>query len=330
MEDKNIKICPICNEKYDKKQNHCPKCLYKPPFNIIKALGIIIVVILPFVFLEIKNQSNYSLDKINETKQYITYHKEQKPDDFKIKIPLREMEDLSYKTKDEILAKRKEYVENSLIFNSIKNYKPNPEVYKIEDKLPWISAKEIAKYGINKSKDISKGPSRHSISINNPEILLSIITPDFGSLRDAKNFSEYDYFYPKAIYWSKKENKISIHFDIKNFYTINPNFVETFLHFDETNARDLGYNWIYAKNCENISFKNIKNNFSIEPYNIKGFYHKGLSCKKIQGCNNYSPYQEQLTVKIEDLPAKLLIKLWKNKPDSKDKKADILYEMVFE
>ena len=38
------------------------------------------------------------------------------------------------------------------IFNSIKNYKPNPEVYKIEDKLPWISAKEIAKYG----GDISK------------------------------------------------------------------------------------------------------------------------------------------------------------------------------
>ena len=87
MEDKNIKICPVCNEKYDKKQKHCPKCLYKPPLNIIKALGIIIVVILPFVFLEIKNQSNYSLEKINETKQYITYHKEQKPDDFKIKIP---------------------------------------------------------------------------------------------------------------------------------------------------------------------------------------------------------------------------------------------------
>lgn len=330
MDDKNLNKCPMCDTLYDKKEKFCPKCLHKPPMGLKKALWILIFLILPFVFLKIYQDNDYKIINANKVHPHLQYQKTKKQSTSAVKIPLRQMEDLSYKTKNEIINKRKEYVKSSVIFSALENYTPNADVYKIEDKLAWISAYEIAKYGIKNSKDIAKGPSRHSISINNPEVLISLITPDLGENRNNEKFSEDDYFFPQALFWDKKENTITVHFNLKSFYENNPEFISSALYLDETNARDLGYNWIYGQQLNNINFLNVKNNFSIKPYKIKGYYHKGFSCQKEQGCNNYSPYQEPMVIRVNDLSASIDVKLWKNKPASSKQKPDITYKMVFE
>lgn len=341
MDDKNLNKCPFCNTLYDKKGKHCPNCLYKPPLSADKTLWIIVAVLIPLtlfrlhqdnIFINLNKYFSYKEDVILNNSIPEKNFKAEKTIDSKegIKIPLRDMEELSYKTKDEILAKRKKYVKNSEIFSKIiKNYEPNPDVYKIEDNLAWISAYEIAKYGREKSKDIGKGPSRHSISINNPEVLISLITPEFATKRNPEQFSEADYFFPEALFYDKDKKLITVYFNITSFYEKNPQFIATALFLDETNARDLGYNWIYGENIKDIRFLKPQNNFSTKPYDIKGYYHKGYSCKKQEGCNNYSPYQEQMVIRVKGSGGSMDIKMWKNKPLSSMQKPDITYRMVF-
>ncbi len=343
-ENKNLIKCPVCNTEFDKKEKCCPNCLYKQPLNFDKALWIFALLLIPFSLIRVFHDNFIDIfDKFSKNDEKI---EQILPDsrneliDLKneniIPIPLRKMEELSYKTRDEILEKRKKYVKNSLIFkddelfNFLKNYEPNPEVYRIKDKLPWISAFEIAKYGIAKSKNIAKGISRHSISVNNPEVLISIITPDLGEKRTSEEFSEADYFFPVGVFWDKKEKVIIAKFDLDSFFKKNPDFLESALYLDETNARDLGYNWIFASKVKNVDFANYKTNFSKNPYNIKGFYHQGLSCGLQDGCNNYSPYQEEMILRVNSLPAVLEIKLWKEKPLTCAKRADLTYKMIFE
>ena len=62
---------------------------------------------------------------------------------------------------------------------------------------------------------------------------------------------------------------------------------------------------------------------------MQGYYHKGYSCGLKEGCNNYSPYQEDMVFTIIDT-GYLKLKLWKNKPLSVLKNADMTYIMHFE
>lgn len=238
-----------------------------------------------------------------------------------VEVPLRPLSELSGLSKKEILNKREFFVKKSLVFGDLKNYTSSSEVYKIEDNLPWISVEQIAKYGIKDNPNIAKGLSRSSAAINNPELLISLNTPDYRAL-GLKGSSNY--LLAKKLLWDKNNNTL------KAYFNMNPILAGLPLFIDETNARDLGYNWIYCKKKKNIRFFNPQKSFKVRPYKLQGCYQKGFSCGLKGGCNNYSPYQEELVFGIIDLPSYLEIKLWKDKPHSIRQKADINYIMVFE
>ena len=63
---------------------------------------------------------------------------------------------------------------------------------------------------------------------------------------------------------------------------------------------------------------------------FQDYIHLGGSCKYQDGCNNISPMQVPLMIKIVNLPAEIDLKLWKNNPSSKYSKADIYYKIRFE
>ena len=215
------------------------------------------------------------------------------------------------------------------VISHLKNYSPNEDVYRIEDDLAWISAYEIAKNGVKNNPNVGLGDSRHSISINNPELLLSFIVPQFNEGIDKNNFSTTSYFHPTKILWNKKERTIEAFFDITAFKKHHPKFQEVTMYPDETNARDFGYNWVYAPESMGLFFKDRQNNIERRLYRMQGYYHKGYSCGLKEGCNNYSPYQEDMVFTIIDT-GYLKLKLWKNKPLSVLKNADMTYIMHFE
>ena len=88
------------------------------------------------------------------------------------------------------------------------------------------------------------------------------------------------------------------------------------------NARDFGFSYFYIDRArsENISSKSAK-----EPASINQYIHCGGSCGYPGGCNNMSPDQSELKIKVSALPAEAHIKLWKNKPAGKDQAPDMTF-----
>ncbi|MBQ8847507.1 MAG: hypothetical protein IJ003_01015 [Candidatus Gastranaerophilales bacterium] len=322
MNDKATK-CPLCGEVFIEKTKICPNCFYKNPLGLRKALWTLIIILLPLTFAYLILQNNDVDSSISSNQSYVVQAKQ------KEEIKINPMTKLSGLSRKDIFAQRKKYVNSSLVFSHLKNYSPNEDVYRIEDDLAWISAYEIAKNGVKNNPNVGLGDSRHSISINNPELLLSFIVPQFNEGIDKNNFSTTSYFHPTKILWNKKERTIEAFFDITAFKKHHPKFQEVTMYPDETNARDFGYNWVYAPESMGLFFKDRQNNIERRLYRMQGYYHKGYSCGLKEGCNNYSPYQEDMVFTIIDT-GYLKLKLWKNKPLSVLKNADMTYIMHFE
>ncbi len=317
------KKCPLCETKFDFFARQCPNCGFCKPFGKKTTIFIFVITLLFFSFI-FKPVENVNLGKLDPS----AAQKEKTDPPVFEKIKLRPMSELSGLSKEEILKNRTRYVKESLVFKNLKNYKPSEEVYQIEDHLPWIGAEQIAKYGAQNNKNIGLGPSRHSTSINNPELLASFIIPNFGNQKN-KTYSKDDLLLPVALFYDKNNNVIKAEFNLGAFFEQNPKYLGTSMYIDETNARDLGYNWFYCTKKQNVRFINPKNSMFLRPYKIQGFYHKGYSCGLESGCNNYSPYQEPLVFSILDMPSSLTINLYKEKPKNLKQKPDMIYTMIF-
>ncbi|MCQ2913902.1 MAG: hypothetical protein MJ247_01750 [Alphaproteobacteria bacterium] len=238
----------------------------------------------------------------------------------------RPLENFSGLSVQEILSKRKAAVQSSKYFGEL-DYSPSYQVFQIEDHLPWISAHEISCNGLSKSRDISKGPSRESVGILNPELLYYVnISTIPIRVNDAPCSSE-DYFIPYDIQLDKFDKKITARINYSAFY--NKNGAGSRLILSDSNARDFGYNYAYADYNPNLRFSS-NYNISTGLITTRGFYHRGGSCRLPSGCNNYSPYNKAIEFYVLETPATLRIKLWKKAPISISEPADITYIMEFE
>ena len=296
------------------------ECVSKMNFN--KTFWVFLILLIPITLCYLYQQNSYKFYDLSNAKRTI----EKDIIETLTTIPLRNMSELSSLTKKEIIEKRIEYVNNSKILK-IKNYLPKAEIYQIEDNIPWISVEELTKNGIKNNPNIAKGLSRQSISINNPELLLTLMAPAFGE-RNKDEISELDYFFPTKLEY-KKENILEAHYNISDFYKKNPKYKGFEMVMDDTNARDFSYNWGYVLKQNNIIPIDYSGIFK-QPYFFQGYYHRGFSCGLKSGCNNYSPYQKEMNFRIINTPAYLEFKLWKVKPKNIEDKQDMLYRMYFD
>ena len=259
-------------------------------------------------------------------------------------MPNNKMEELainplsSYtgKTKDEILKDRKQIVKQSL-FNS-DNYLPRDAVFgQIEDKKAWWGIDYIicSDKSINANQN-SKGNSEESRYINNPNMLVGVqMSKSFIKTDELKDFCNDKslIFIPNKISYDKKTNLIIINYKVtKNaIRKINNKYIEYLI--EGINARDFGYNWVYANNYKNVFFmpQNLDSTtLNQKPQVFKDFIHLGTACKVDGGCNNASPYQQEMAFYLKELPADMTLSLWKNKPFTKHQPANIYLKMIFE
>lgn len=92
------------------------------------------------------------------------------------------------------------------------------------------------------------------------------------------------------------------------------------------NARDFGYEYVYAYSNNNIFFDDVNNNFANKVYHLDDFLHTGGSCGYPGGCNNGSPRQDFLYFSLDnEVPASLGVKLWKQNPENINAPADLYY-----
>ena len=223
-------------------------------------------------------------------------------------------------TKDDIYNLRKKYVSSSLFASS--DYEPSDKVFgQIASKKPW--------YGLDYSgcitvvrgqKEVTQGPSEESRFINNPNMLVGVMS---GSKMVEKSdpvcFDKSYWILPVKLSYFKDENTIEAVYDFRysgSMYMVG------------LNARDLGYKYVYAVKVENVRFKS-QTNISNTIYEFKDFIHLGSSCGYNDGCNNGSPYQSELDYKYLSYPSTIELKLWKNKPAAVRDRADINYRIIF-
>lgn len=64
----------------------------------------------------------------------------------------------------------------------------------------------------------------------------------------------------------------------------------------------------------------------LDAYDNPQFIHKGGSCGYPGGCNNMSPQTPPIDgISLDDLPAKIVVWLWRTRPDSVEVKPDFKY-----
>ncbi len=260
-------------------------------------------------------------------------------------IPIKSSAEFDFKSKSHIFSLRTSEVKRYPQL-TVDNYEPDPAVFEmIVDGKPWWGLWGLFFYGQGSSS--IDGLSEESRWILNPFLLAH---PEFyglsiwGDLKwNEKSISETDfknaqfplYPKPKSLYWQPVKSKAEVVYDLKRFlqavnpYLISPlNISHVDMDLSLCNARDLGLPWAY------ISLKNSKNikqqKHNSKPFKIRGFIHVGNSCKIKGGCNNVSPYYEDVShIQITALPALLQVHLW-SEADSLSLLPKMIFNLRFE
>ncbi len=287
--------------------------------------------ILFFVYIKIEPASQFKKDT-----PYVSDFDKNKPRYEKIDNNLKELTGVkqlkinptvsfNYLNKSDIYNIRKKYVKNSIFYTQ--DYEPSDEVFgQITDKKPWYGLKYYNCAGNTKGlNEVIMGDSEESRFINNPNALIGL--------------NQWAYTIDKSYDYKKEELCTNTDYSkmLKNLiYKPETNtLIATFkrpkggtFDLEGINARDFGYNYIYASKIENVEFLE-KGNISKGVYKLQDFLHTGNSCGIQGGCNNCSPHQPYLDFKVEDnTKAKINIKLWRKEPKTPFDTPDINYDIV--
>lgn len=178
-----------------------------------------------------------------------------------------------------------------------------------------------------------RGRSRESINIDNPFVLINLLT---GAFRYPNWHCSEEYPQPVRIVVEPEQQKYYVSYDFSSYYNMFANHFQTSeipfrvfkTQLSGANARDLGWPYIYAEAVKNIKFT-APGNVTRRVYELRDYIHLASNCGYSDSCNNGSPEQPALEMEFTDLPAAVRFKLWENEPVSPEDPADATYEIRF-
>lgn len=314
------------------------------PIRLLVGIKLIIIAIIAVFILNkyyVNKQENNVTEKLNyvATSAVTTNNNISFNDKDFVDLNINKPTNYNFKSKNEIYNIRKSYVLKSKFAK--RNYAPNEAVFgSIVDYKPWwglISCDNPDYHGDYHER--IEGPSKVSVQMNNPDALVQVSLPYLIWGTDYNReycTSEYSKFIPYSLKFSKKYNAYVLKYELTraflNYRTnINNKTYRYPLQLSGLNARDFGYNYVYAYNTTNIkmfSYSDFDMTNSIVTF--ADYVHLGGSCKYKDGCNNISPMQDGLMFRVTELPATISLKLWKNYPSSPSEKPDLYYQIVFD
>jgi hypothetical protein len=266
-----------------------------------------------------------------------------RPGSAPVSVPTRWADDLNYKTKEEILALRKQYV-SEIPTLSGGHYEPSQPVFgSIEDRKPWWGLAGRSVWG--RGQRSIEGLAEESRFLSNPYLLVgadpasaNIWKKDAITQQDLDNPNfPYAWHLKSLSYWPDR-NVAQAEYLVSEFnqhmydfrdkliaQTIVPAF-----NLVGYNARDFGYDWIWLDEKNSSHIENV-NHPPKEAVRITHMFHCGGTCGYPGGCNNMSPIIPAIDrIKYTGLPARAAIRLWRQKPASVEQAADFSFYILLE
>lgn len=243
-------------------------------------------------------------------------------------IKINPLVELDFMTRQQIYALRKRYVQQQPQVSMVRSYTPSGAVFgQIEDKKPWWGIMGLSHIGAGKQSIM--GLSEESRFIANPFLLVAVGEAYAFTVHGRKPPSSGVYPKPVRLLWQLDDTFARVRYDIKSYWRMAKRYYDNKYLYDfelvAYNARDLGFQYMYIvpEKSKNVTYRSAL-------VELKQFIHCGGSCGYPGGCNNHSPHQAELDIKIQGVPASLFIKLWRRKPRSHSQKADMVFviEMI--
>lgn len=235
-----------------------------------------------------------------------------------IKIPIRDLVDFNFKSKQEIYDLRTKYV--SQVFTG--NYKPSESVFgQIQSGRPWWGMQGQCTYG--KGEKSILGLSEESRFVANPFLFVGLEDGCVSEVSGATQQPAIYYPKPAALFWNVAGRFAGVQYDLSSYWAHAASAKGADYHkinLIAFNARDLGWNYLY------VSPEQSKN-VTAPPQLVKiiQFIHTGGSCGYPGGCNNMSPDQHELQITVSTLPARAYIKLWREAPANVSDPPDLVF-----
>ena len=225
------------------------------------------------------------------------------------------------------------------------SYTPSSQVFQIDDGLPWWGIAGQFYHG--KGEHSIDGLSEESRFILNPYLLiaaelrgLSIWSDGERALSQARaRITGQDlagpgfpfYCRPTSLRWWPQAARAAVAYDVSGYlaelnrWTTYPMTVaDASLDLIAYNARDMGLSYLYLSpaDSDNLSAGSPMQS----PMAIPQFLHPGGSCGYPGGCNNMSPrVPELVNIRIERLPARATIWLWRGRPAGAEQPPDMIF-----
>jgi hypothetical protein len=244
-----------------------------------------------------------------------------------INVRINPMIELDGKTRDEIFKLRTAYVREHpglLKFLVKGKYAPSQAVFgQIADGKTWWGILGICYYG--RGEKSIEGPSEESRFIANP-YLLAAACESFAQKVTKPGLKPREiYPRPVSLWWYPPKSMAIAKYDVSGYFKDAREY--GFSRFDEFclpvyNARDMGFDYlnIVPEKCRNVEIV-----VSSEPIANPEFLHLGTSSGYPGGSNNMSPYFPPLGFRVKALPARVHLKLWRQKPPSVKAPADFSF-----
>jgi len=213
------------------------------------------------------------------------------------------------------------------------NYRPSEAVFgKIQDGTAWWGLQGLYYYGTgDKSNEGLSGESRF---IANPFLLIGL-----GEPRAYRNLAVLDrenpvYPVPTKISWQSQYATVKITYNVSDHFKYllansYPNAEEKKLELVTYNARDFGFNYLWVDPTASMAVESL--NKTGRAVALQQKVEWGHSCANSGGCNARAPYQLELMLQVQGVPARAFIKLWKEMPQNPEQSvpdAVVILDMI--
>jgi hypothetical protein len=244
-----------------------------------------------------------------------------------IHVNVHSWEEYNFKGKNEILTLRRDRVSETLSLVD-GDYSPSEYVFgRIVDGKPWWGLDGSIIYGSGPHS--IDGPSCQSIFLGNPFLLIGLsLDLVYGTPSDRYAHPAEEVMpKPEEIIFEPRDLMATVRYRISPYREyldwVHPNDLRHNVFLNTYNAQDFGFHFL---TFDLVQSSNIHpQSMPDQPVQLIQFIHCGGSCGYDGGCNNQSPGQPELTVDVQGIPAKAVLKLWRTQPSQAGGSADMTY-----